>query len=195
MKTREDFVSNSSSSSFIVIANAGNDCTSGISASMSSYSEKWRAYEFPNDNDKHEFGWEFEDTCSFAGKMNFIGIQLLYLFIEKFIDKTSGEKKNDIWCREFTGEDFDRLYDMVKKVCLEKFHFHVKLNDSITKMNIWHDEEKGYFGWLSLDDNFYIDHQSASSEGSCMEMFRSEDALYDFLRFDESYIRGGNDNV
>ena len=83
---------------------------------------------------------------------------------------------------------------MVQKVCKEKFNFNVKLNEDAIKMHIWQDGKKGYYGYNMLNDNYYIDHQSASSEGSCMEMFESEDALYNFLRFQESYIRGGNDN-
>ena len=83
---------------------------------------------------------------------------------------------------------------MLKKVCKEQFHFNVKLNADAIKTHIWHDDEKGYYGYNLLNDNYYIDHQSASSEGECMEMFESEDALYNFLRFQESYVRGGNDN-
>ena len=188
MKLRSDYVSNSSSSSFIVIADNGEDKTPDIVHDFSSYSEDWTCYEVPCNNGKHEFGWEWEDTCTFEGKLNFIGIQLLYLFLEKI----SGRDRE--YKREFTGKDFDRLYDMVKKVCKEQFNFNVKLNEDAIKMHIWHDDKKGYYGYSMLNDNYYIDHQSASSEGECMEMFESEDALYNFLRFQESYIRGGNDN-
>jgi hypothetical protein len=108
------------------------------------------------------------------------------------MEKMSGRKLD--YHRDYTGEDFDRLYDMLKKVCAEKFHFKVVLNDEAIRTNISHDDKKGYYSWTCLDGEYYIDHQSASSEGECMEMFESEDALYNFLRFQESYIRGGNDN-
>ena len=189
MKTRNDFVSNSSSSSFIIIANSGTDRTDDIKSDFMSYKDDWTSYPIPNTIGKHEFGWEWEDTNSFEGKLNFVGIQLLYLFIEKI----SNEDRK--YYRPYTGKDFDRLYDMLKKVCKERFGFNVRLNPDIINTEIGFSEDRGgYYGFTTLATGFYIDHQSASSEGSCMEMFDSEDALYNFLRFDESYIQGGNDN-
>ena len=188
MKLRTDYVSNSSSSSFIVIAKTGVDMTQTIPALFKNCTSEWQAYAVPNKHFKCQFGWEWETTSSFEGKLNFIGIQLLYLFLEK----------NESWkipCkRKYTCKDFDKLYDMFKKVCLEKFNFHVKLNDDAIQTCILKDEKNSYRSYAGLNDDFYIDHQSASTEGRCMEMFESEDTLYDFLRFNESYVRGGNDN-
>ena len=190
MKIRTDYVSNSSSSSFIIIVNSGTDRTEEIKSDFLSYKEDWASYPIPNTNGKHEFGWEWEDTSSFEGKLNFVGIQLLYLFMEKI-----SNKEREYWSRPYTGKDFDRLYDMLQKVCKERFGFNVRLNPDVINTDIGFSKDRGgYYGFTTLADGYYIDHQSASSEGSCMEMFESEDALYDFLRFDESYIRGGNDN-
>lgn len=189
MKLRTDYVSNSSSSSFIIIANAGTDKTDEIKSNFQPYSDDWTSYPIPNTKGKHEFGWEWEDTSSFEGKLNFVGLQLLYLFMEKMSNRKREYK------RPYTGKDFDRLYDMLKHVCKERFGFNVKLNPDVIETNIGFSEDRGgYYGYTTLATGYYIDHQSASSEGECMEMFESEDTLYDFLRFDESYIRGGNDN-
>ena len=188
MKTRNDFVSNSSSSSFIVIVDDGTDETYDITRDFSSYSDDWNFYEIPNTNSKYQFGWEWEDTHDFAGKLNFIGIQLLELFMMKVKGKKPEYKI------PYTGDDFDRLYEMVQKVCKEKFNINVRLRNDLIHMKIWHDEKKGYSGYLTMDSDYYIDHQSNASEGECMEMFDSEDALWNFLRFEESYVRGGNDN-
>lgn len=69
------------------------------------------------------------------------------------------------------------------------------MNPDVINTDIGFNEDRGgYYGFTTLATGYYIDHQSASIEGECMEMFESEDALYNFLRFDESYIRGGNDN-
>jgi hypothetical protein len=155
---------------------------------FSKHENEWDAYAIPNKSAKHEFGWEWEDTMDFEGKMNFIGIQLLYLFLMKMDNRESP------WKLKYTGKDFDRLYDMLKKVCLEKFNFHVKLDDELIQTKIFHSNDRGYYNYSTLNDDFYIDHQSAVTEDSCMEMFESEEALYDFLRFEESYVRGGNDN-
>ena len=130
MKLRSDYVSNSSSSSFIVIVNNGVDKTQEISADFMRHEKEWDAYTIPNKSAKHEFGWEWEDTCTFEGKLNFVGIQLLYLFLEKISGREPEYK------REYTGKDFDRLYDMLKKVCKEQFNFNVKLNEDAIKMHI-----------------------------------------------------------
>lgn len=187
MKIRLDYVSNSSSSSFIIIAKTGADCTSGIRQRFA-----YASFDdccFPNDSGKHKFGWEFENTYDFGGKMNFVAFQLLYLQLIAAGSFGSYYAGNPT-------EDFNRNYEMTKNVCREKFGFDFCLNYDILKGGIREDPVTGkYKPYVYLDYDWYIDHQSSVTENSCMEMFESEDTLYDFLRFSESYVQGGNDNV
>ena len=189
MKVRSDYVSNSSSSSFIVIAKDGTDETQAIMDDFRWHDENWKALEIPCSSAKHEFGWEWEDTHEFLGKLNFVAIQLLYLYLQK----SSGRKS--MYAEQYSGADFTRLYDMLIKVCKEKFGISVRLNVKIIHPSLWKGEDGDYpTGDLVMDTDYYIDHQSCVTEDCCMEMFESEEALYDFLRFEESYVRGGNDN-
>ena len=184
MKIRTDYVSNSSSSSFIVIAKEGTDETNMI---MSNHSNDWMAYQIPNEDGHHEFGWEFRNYSSFEDKMNFVGIQLLELQIMASEGARMFYNKNPI-------EEFERCYEMLQKVCKEKFDLIVTLNQGVLSARIFKNDDGTYKSYICLNDNYYIDHQSCVTEDCCMEMFESEETLYDFLRFEESYIEGGNDN-
>ena len=184
MKIRTDYVSNSSSSSFIVIAKEGTDETNTI---RMKHSSDWMAYQIPNEDGHHEFGWELRNYSSFEDKMNFIGIQLLELQIMASEGARMFYNKNPI-------EEFERCYEMLKKVCKEKFDLTVTLNQDVLSARIFKDDDGIYKSYIRLHDNYYIDHQSCVTENRCMEMFESEETLYDFLRFEESYIEGGNDN-
>ena len=184
MKIRNDYVSNSSSSSFIIISSNGTDETKYISKQFMEYQGSWCAYEFPNDRYKYEFGWEKEITNDFGGKLNFVGIQLLELLSMKI---NGVEPWGDI-----DPNKFDEYYDMVRDVCKEEFGFECKLNMDKLRTELCNGDD-GYKIEVSVD-GCYIDHQSCVTEGSCMEMFESKSAMIDFLRFKESYIDGGNDN-
>ena len=192
MKIRSDYVSNSSSSSFIVISTSKENYEdSSIKMEFGEFCDsEYSTYEFPNKRHKHQFGWEFENTSDFGGKLNFIGIQLLNLFIMS----TSQQKQT--YYRGNAKEDFSRYYSMVKKVCLEHFGMRVRLDASSIKVAIDKVEDsEEFYPLFYIAYDMYIDHQSCVTENQCMEMFNSEDDLYNFLANSESHVSGGNDNT
>jgi hypothetical protein len=140
MKTRGGFVSNSSSSSFIIISNNSN-------LSIPNYKGDDLVVDSSFGTD--QFGWEFEEYYDFGSKVIFSYLQARAI-------------NNQTWL------------NMLETV--------IKSNCNVSDIT-----------W-QLDDA-YIDHQSSSCEGQCVEMFDSEDQLKQFLFNNSSYIKTGNDNV
>lgn len=184
MRARTDFVSNSSSSSVIVLAEAGTSVAADVE-------RRWRGqtFRYPDVRWKCDFDWGFVDTRSFEGKMNFLGIQLIYLHHMEADHLEGGYTER--W-------NFDRCRDLVERVC-RRNGVAVELNLHPGPGLDWEDE--GYWpetdpdGELEeLDALIGIDHQSAVTEGRCMEAFESEDAMERFLFLDQSLVQGGNDN-
>jgi len=151
MKIRQGFVSNSSSSSFIVIGSGGGDISAG-----------WVGEDFVID--RHlghtEFGWEDERYDDFGDRVTFTCIQAMEL------DQNNGGTK---------------YMDMLVGVLTNE----LRCSNVINKLTINDWDSKNYS---------YIDHQSSASEGENIEMFESEEKLFDFLFSSDSYIQGGNDN-
>lgn len=103
MKIRNDFVSNSSSSSFIVIADIV-----GKTEDLSVYNEDGD-FIVPNENiGKNQFGWEFETTSDFFSKLNFCAMQCFY---------------SDGHC--------DEWFDMLKRVVKDNYKLNIKMVDPI----------------------------------------------------------------
>lgn len=156
MKIRSGFVSNSSSSSFIVMGG----CPTDSELTHLRNVVKNAGYRLVVDGNAGdcEFGWENTEYVGFYSKLNFAYLQYLYV-------------------KDEHPEWLVMLEDVLKS------ELGVVEIDWVLQIDKY--KEPGYA---------YIDHQSASSEGSNTEIFDSKDNLREFLFNEKSYIQGGNDN-
>lgn len=175
MKIRNGFVSNSSSSSFIVFGTdlENNRDTLGFLNMKPEKLYGWSdvrsiRVELPLPEAEYEFGWDFERYYDVKDKINFAIIQAL----------DSGDKK---W----------EYQDMLRKVLQKQLNRECKEQPVLT-LRI--DYNRFYWDSVSEEDQAYIDHQSSAREGENLEIFESEEALENFLFNKNSYIQGGNDN-
>lgn len=196
MKTRLDFVSNSSSSSFIVIVDHGKRCST---ENLKLFSEKFMNYPIPNkDYGCKEFGWQNEMYNSLEDKLNWCGIILLELYSAcRSIEMKAGVlgKRAAEVNINYTSyrEKYSQWKNMLEKVCKERFGIEIYVN--LDWINLFGGEDlDSYYAYAGLF-GCYIDHQSSIfEEPTNGKMFESEDALYNFLAYEGSYIQCGNDN-
>lgn len=169
MKTRIDFVSNSSSASFIVITDSGKEVRPRYDGNLVLPDSEFG---------QTGFGWQTEKYYDFWSKLNWCAIVVRTKYNQEKYDtpdETLKEQVSKPWFRS------DAMLDLLKKVCAD-IGFE---NISVNLDEDYADDEHGG----------YIDHQSnIGEEPANGRMFRTEKILRDFLLNDGSYIDCSNDN-
>lgn len=164
MKIRHGFVSNSSSSSFVVIGKGD------LEMEGRHKGEVWDSSDFG----ETEFGWQNERYDDVHSKVNFAVIQAQYL------DETEPDLSEE-WL------------NMIREVIMEHTGATgVVFFDRVVEEYEHDGETHQYIDFK--DDDVYIDHQSASYEDQNCSMFQDKDTLKRFLFSRHSYIQCGNDN-
>jgi hypothetical protein len=170
LKKRIGFVSNSSSSSFIVIDERENPSIEKLT--HFNIEKIGNTIYIPQTfGGNRGFGWENIEYADFADKLNWAALCAYYL---------------EEAYKDFSGQD------MLEKVLKEDFKVDNVVNN-LTNDYKYNDRT----GHPSIEDKVwgYIDHQSTPCENrENSEMFNSEHLLRCFLYNPESKIVGGNDN-
>ena len=194
MIKRSGFVSNSSSSSFIVIGNEEH-----IIPEMDDY-------YIIGERGKYNFGWEFEKSTDFHSRVN-------WCFIQGMLNWKYGENSTtgtSVWLEQLYEVLSEYLrVPIYSKLCMwnnpfdtsnEKYGancyspFLLKNYKEYLSEQCYLDEDEFFDRYKEFMVYGEIDHQSSVEENDNIEMFESKETLIDFLFCKDSYIETGNDN-
>lgn len=183
MKIRNGFVSNSSSSSFIVIAK-GNPKRVEVSDLYLNEKLLWQGQRIlalgkDNETTNLKFGWEWRKYKDWTEKAVWAWLQIWYA--------------NEILTTDHYNKEFTEGVRMGNRLHPKEWL------EMLTKVIKEHtDVDDIYWDWLTAsmrDYDAYIDHQSTCIEDLDMiNIFASEDSLARFIFNEDSYIATGNDN-
>lgn len=191
MKIRSGFISNSSSSSFIVPVM--NNIENFNYQSLKSYftvedqyyydSSKFKSFSIllPISSGNKNFGWEIDTYSDFEDKLNYLFLQIEGLDDSlriKYALKSKLEESLQSICK--------KAYDLSKT---DRYTFNIKIDYNFIKYDSIYD-------W---NDLFMIDHQSTWCEniGSITDYFNKNKPNAELIEkylIGNSYIQGGNDN-
>lgn len=206
---RNGFVSNSSSSSFIVYYNKqdkmeikkkfwkvskyyGFSYTNGKRDKEDCYEEHTITLPFNKGN--MEFGWEWDSYKDFYSKVNYVFYQAFMLEdrVPKYISHVSLYHRRDssyeLSPMEVVTEAIRDVYAKMsgedrEKLCIT-INYNLLFSDGVNKSN------KEY----NVDHQSILDAKVGDLETYRNTIFRNKDRMVDFLLHDDFYIQGGNDN-
>ena len=173
MKIRNDFVTNSSSSSYIVSFNKNIVPDSLIEEGI----KKVRKYidDLNMDTyevgriDETEFGWHWEIIKSFFSKINYLCIQIIM---------NSGSKDRD-WGPEDLDSKVKKIKKLLEEILQEELGLKLNYEYATAAVQEW---------------EMTIDHQSSFCENGVDPAFLDKESLKRFLFSPYMYIVQGNDN-
>jgi len=169
MKMRQGFVSNSSSSSFIIMGNEQQPI-----APKHKISPYEKSLTIPDDlGGETQFGWQVQKYSTFEDRLNWAALGATY----KAIKREAGRYSDYYYKRLKPNKKWlNMLIKVLKKdFCLT--HVDIRFNDD------------------NMNDVGYIDHQSGPADRpENFEFFKNEDSLRQWLYASGSQILCGNDN-
>ena len=178
MKIRTDFVTNSSSSSFIAIKK--NDTYNCIEE-IKKFADINNSY-IPFEEGNCEFGWEQKEYSDIHSRINYAVMQIYYAKrLLKIIEENKKNGKENYWIpNDETLKIMKNARAIMKSVFEETTGMKINSSDIENKIE-------------NIDA--YIDHQSRIDEDFILaHVFESEETLKNFLFGDHSVIIQGNDN-
>jgi hypothetical protein len=165
MKIRTKFVSNSSSSSFIVYGESSID--ESVERNLKSY-----IHRHIDDNDvfkynpHSQFGWEFEVFNDWMSKFDWAFLQMWYLLYDN---------------------EYTYYYDTMLEL-LQSYYPEIKRIETKRFSEDYEDDED----YMNDEPYGYIDHQSIGGENA--EFLEDVSSLRYFILSDKSFICNQNDN-